>query len=248
MTFCVCSIPKLQSADPAQSSVAQGGVAQSGVAGLAALFLTYRRGGAVLLAPFLNAPELASALEKSAPLFLSEMELMKSAPKCGANGTNEAPEGFSVWGSAAMGFAVALSSSTTAEQLSNMYNACLHQWATEQVQEAQVHTLCVGVGPGSFTGLRLGCAFANGLAMAHARALIALPCPVFGQPESEFSHFVTFDDILAALAFYRKGLGKEVSSFIPAYGSEPGPVLKLQAQKALEHRELEQKSRTGVEE
>ena len=196
---------------------------------LAALFLTYRRGGAVLVAPLLENATLADTLQNlSTSLHTGQItQGSASASTPVALAAPSASASFSVWGSVEAGFAVALSHSTTAEQLSNMYNACLTLW---NVPDRNVATLCVGVGPGSFTGLRLGCAFANGLAMVHHRRLVAVPCPVKGQPEAEFSQFVTFDDILGALTFLKVGQGLEVATFVPAYGSEPGPVLKLQEQ------------------
>lgn len=183
-----------------------------------ALFLTFRRGGAVYLSAKLQPQEIVKneKVIKSAQLSL----------EIGA----EPSQNFLVWGSLGQGFSVAVSHSTTAEQLSNMYNSCLNSM---QISDSQVQTLAVGVGPGSFTGLRLGCAFANGLSILHNRRLVALPCPTSGQLGTDFSQFVTFDDIVEALHLFMQGAGHEVSTFVPQYGAEPGPVIKLREAEAL---------------
>lgn len=157
--------------------------------------------------------------------------------------------------------ACAFSNTTTAEQLDAMYKACLR---SAVLNEADVTTLVLGTGPGSFTGLRLGAAYANGLAfgrartgglwaigtfpLAPARAVLAgrgldgVACArVLGATEEDsdqrdaYASLVSPFDLLAALFLcaVHNPDGSDprsavrVDSFVPAYGREPGPVLKL---------------------
>lgn len=142
-------------------------------------------------------------------------------------------------------YAVAIGETTTAEVLSKMYNAVLSSCAKD---DDDVKNLGVGVGPGSFTGLRLGCAFANGLQIGRQRQLYALtnlllkdlalacqnmpfdsvfwekPLPVVG--DDEFAVPVTLMDLLYSILGWSRA--QAVNELQPAYGRLPGPVLKLQ--------------------
>lgn len=142
-------------------------------------------------------------------------------------------------------YAVAFGETTTAEVLSKMYNAVLSSCARG---DGDIKNLSVGVGPGSFTGLRLGCAFANGLQIGRKRQLFALsnlllkdlavasqampfPSPFWDKPlpvvgDDEFAVPVTLMDFLYALLGW--SCAQTVDVLHPAYGRLPGPVLKLQ--------------------
>ncbi|WP_186645258.1 hypothetical protein [Fluviispira vulneris] len=134
----------------------------------------------------------------------------------------------------------------TAENLFHLYTKTLERFS---IKSHEIKTLLVGTGPGSFTGLRLGCAFANGLKMGLPINL--LPVKTFLTPElleicrkmsvehefieqlgdyqedDESTGFVTFFDLLASLLHARNEDRIFVDSLIPEYGREPGPVIKL---------------------
>ncbi|KAB8033179.1 hypothetical protein [Fluviispira multicolorata] len=134
----------------------------------------------------------------------------------------------------------------TAENLFKLYSKTLERFS---LKSQEIKTLLVGVGPGSFTGLRLGSAFANGMKMGSPLNL--LPVKTFLTPEllqmcrkmsveSEFveqlgeyeeedesTGFVTFFDLLASLLQTRIDNREFVESLVPEYGREPGPVIKL---------------------
>lgn len=157
------------------------------------------------------------------------------------------------------GIVAAIGATTTAEHLTLMYQRCLAEAAISDLHVAHV---VMGIGPGSFTGLRLGCAFANGLALGRERVLWNLPCaqaavlekcfaeanfeapfflPSQGLPQrtlssaltqgDESSLLVSSVDLMAAwAAVLGMGPGVEKSAegaFVPQYGKEPSPVIKL---------------------
>lgn len=147
-------------------------------------------------------------------------------------------------------FFYAVCEGLTAENLSHLYKKLLHHAG---LSDERVGQLCVVVGPGSFTGLRLGCAFANGLAFGRKRPLVALDqnmdiqvlnrlkAPLenvastfWGQPSSDaddpFATFVSFGDLYVALRAWECGAGQLVDVLEPHYGREPTPVLKLKQQ------------------
>ncbi len=159
-------------------------------------------------------------------------------------------EPLSVYG--APGFALALSRATTAEYLSDMYIRVLKETG---LKEECVENLVLGIGPGSFTGLRIGCAFANGLSRGRKRRLFGVPCVslsgikdatvVLGTYEAWKSDFAVLElgkdesfapigllDGIAALAKMASGEAHFAEELEPFYGKEPGPVIKLRAQEA----------------
>lgn len=120
---------------------------------------------------------------------------------------------------------LALCAEKTAENLCALYEFCLYELGLKKSK-----TLAVGIGPGSFTGLRLGCAFANGLKLGDPHyQLLSVPTAFTAKHNS-----VTLDDLMEAqnkikiLIESQKVLFQE--TFIPEYGREPGPVLKLREQ------------------
>ncbi len=133
----------------------------------------------------------------------------------------------------------------TAENLLNLYHFVLSHFKNETIQN-----VVVGIGPGSFTGLRLGCAFANGLHLSQKNQLYAAPTLLRSQFLSlldnnevlikEFfnelgeyrelddaSGFVTFFDLFYASHQIHNGTVILSDTLVPLYGREPTPVLKL---------------------
>lgn len=135
----------------------------------------------------------------------------------------------------------------TAENLCDLYFHCLTQM---NLKNSEIETLIVGVGPGSFTGLRLGCAFANGLHLGHPVSLLPLATKLVSDMlalttnmkfeslfknqlgeydvEDESTGYITFFDLMQAL-FQMSAMQKEdsVESLTPNYGKDPGPLAKL---------------------
>lgn len=141
----------------------------------------------------------------------------------------------------------AICSGLTAENLSSLYAGVLSQRNTT---DAQVNTVAVVVGPGSFTGLRLGCAFANGLMLGRRRVLVAVGLDenagaagafapsvwagFAGQPSADaddpYATSVSFADLHGALCAWANGRGQLVDVLEPHYGRDPTPVIKLRQQ------------------
>ncbi len=144
----------------------------------------------------------------------------------------------------------AVSSGLTAENLADLYRSALDFLGCE---DPSVTALGVVSGPGSFTGLRLGCAFANGLALGRSRELwsvagvppdqIRTLCaaiesraqPAFWgevSPEADdpFAVPTAFADLLVHLQNWAHGQAERVDVLEPVYGREPTPVLKLRQQ------------------
>jgi hypothetical protein len=135
----------------------------------------------------------------------------------------------------------------TAENLFAIYKETLQK---SSLYPSDVKTLIVGIGPGSFTGLRLGCAFVNGMKLASV-GMKLLPVSTFLTPkllkickenfceeecikqlgdyqlEDESTGYITFFDLAACLFHAKDEKRQFVDSLSPEYGKEPGPVLKL---------------------
>lgn len=194
------------------------------------LVLTHRRGAAVLLLRGQDAVSIQDV--KSAVLDSVVSEKFDGF-------------GMATWKDAAL----ALSFSTTAEVLRSMYLKVLEHQA---LKDEHIENIIFGEGPGSFTGLRLGAAFLNGLALGRPRKLWQVPCPlrkdvlehfekqsfvnddlkvVFEgfKDGDEFDHHVNVFDV--ALVLENAVMAKAVSVLVPEYGRLPGPVLKLAFQK-----------------
>jgi tRNA N6-adenosine threonylcarbamoyltransferase len=135
----------------------------------------------------------------------------------------------------------------TAENLFAIYQKSLHE---SSLSSHEVKTLIVGVGPGSFTGLRLGCAFVNGMKIA-STGMNLLPVSTYLTPdllsicrensceeecikqlgdyhlEDESTGYITFFDLIVCLLKAKEEKRNFIDSLAPEYGREPGPVLKL---------------------
>ncbi|MEN9809592.1 MAG: hypothetical protein RLZZ488_1159 [Pseudomonadota bacterium] len=145
------------------------------------------------------------------------------------------------------GFFYATCAGLTAENLAELYRFAL---ASLECHDAAVDVLGVVEGPGSFTGLRLGCAFVNGLKIGRNRDLYAIgglhpaevrqrcsslaaECrPAFFSAESAeaddpFAVPAAFADLLAHLENWQRGSARSVAVAEPAYGRDPTPVIKL---------------------
>lgn len=225
------------------------------------LLLTHRRGGVVLAVDLQKLQKLSTNSPVSS--FAHELALF-----FGENSNEKWKEFLIDWilslrekvhqGTQAVemlcshGVVLALSRATTAEFLADMY---MRSVASMGWTDAQVENVVLGAGPGSFTGLRIGCAFANGLMQGKARALWAMPCvPLASIRESALRHemyelwhpdfaiieagkdesFAPMGLLDAAVAIAK--IGCECCEFTtelePNYGKEPGPVIKLRAQEA----------------
>ena len=157
-------------------------------------------------------------------------------------------EPFPVWVDS--GFVVAKSPSTTAEYLSNLYSTVVAELG---LVETEVENVCVTVGPGSFTGLRIGCAFANGLSRGRPRSLWGLPCvsqaiirdacislnwyedwkndfEVIERGQDESFAPVGLLDAVACIGALGTCETRLDEILHPRYGKEPGPVIKLREQ------------------
>jgi hypothetical protein len=139
----------------------------------------------------------------------------------------------------------------TAEHLSSLYKQGLDLLG---LVDQDITNIFIGIGPGSFTGLRLGASFVNGLQLGRPRHLYPFHTLLLSdflklseetgleakalQELGEFnegddsSGFVTFYDLLYAfpqMSF--KATFESVPFIEPHYGKECGPVLKLRANK-----------------
>lgn len=216
------------------------------------LLLTHKRRGAVVLFPS-GAPSFGGAIEAAVfARFGSAAVEGTSAYACAVECAfeSDAHGRYLVHG----GLVAGIGKDDTAEVLASLYAAVLTRAG---MTDAGVETLAVGVGPGSFTGLRLGCAFGNGLLLGRPRRALAVDTPgvegaqaplaslsarglascvlglLGGEPprdDDPFSAPVSLADALAVAHALDRGGGEEVSEFSPRYGREPGPVLKLRSQ------------------
>jgi len=115
----------------------------------------------------------------------------------------------------------------TAESLCDLFYALL---LGRECGVAELKSIAMGVGPGSFTGLRLGCAFANGMALALPLQLLSFQTQYDEQNREEWIGYGDIQHAALALCAARFELldkDGERNFFVPAYGRLPTPVLKL---------------------
>lgn len=135
----------------------------------------------------------------------------------------------------------------TAENLYNLYQFSLQ---LAGFSTTELSTCAVGIGPGSFTGLRLGCAFSNGIKLGNPEVNLIpvttyLTTDLLEKCEQIFSTdsckeqlgefavddestgFITFYDLYFCLIKLIQENKLAVDSLIPEYGRQPGPVIKM---------------------
>lgn len=137
----------------------------------------------------------------------------------------------------------------TAENLSNLFEFCGTHFES---LNSKKFDLILGTGPGSFTGLRLGCAFANGLNFGNnaPQKLFSVSTPLitdllvkfgsnqelinsFFQELGEYhkndpaSGYVTFFDLFYIFQQILENKIAACSNFMPVYSKTTAPVLNL---------------------
>jgi hypothetical protein len=145
----------------------------------------------------------------------------------------------------------AVSSGLTAENLSRLYSDSL---GLIGISDDRIAAIGVAVGPGSFTGLRLGTAFANGLSLGRQRTLWAITShtnasdvehlksqqglileefwgEVSGDEQDPFAVPLSFVDLYLSLRQWGCGHAEVVERLEPRYGRDPTPVIKLRQQR-----------------
>lgn len=147
-------------------------------------------------------------------------------------------------------FTVSFCNSGTAEYLCEMY----HQMLTIiKIKDSDIKNIYVSEGPGSFTGLRLGSAFVNGLNRGLKRNLFMIKSisliqiydlikmtDLYFKYKNDFNFIleqkdesfapVTLWDLLISIIDIINNTIKKTEEIIPVYGKEPEPVLKLKAE------------------
>jgi len=210
-----------------------------------AIFLTHRRGALILLATFQE--EGLRAMPSKTPVsFQSDFQYTL----CSLLLQQEALENVEISHPL---FQLSLTTHPTAENLHHMYQNLLKQ---AHLKDKDVSHFIFGIGPGSFTGLRIGCAFINGLHKGLSRQLWTTPCGTVESLEPLLNSFENFFPILDSwkneicilkeakdesrsrlslldLLFVMtcKPLCVLEGELTPAYGKEPGPVIKLRAER-----------------
>ena len=135
----------------------------------------------------------------------------------------------------------------TAENLSHLYIDSLAQLG---ILDQQISMVGVLVGPGSFTGLRLGTAFANGLNFGRERQLwaiesqsvresppqeLVMDSQFWGEDSTDehdpYAVTLAFGDLYLSLQQWSQGRARLVAHLEPQYGRDPTPVIKLRQQK-----------------
>ena len=140
----------------------------------------------------------------------------------------------------------------TTEHLAQLYT---HALKSCQLTDNDISHIIIGEGPGSFTGLRMGAAFVNGLQLGSPRTLLQIKSLLIPEllildsiypdlqeelgtysEQDDSTGFITFCDILSFLPLLHLKQYSIVGTVVPNYGRECGPVLKLQEKNALKNK------------
>lgn len=145
-------------------------------------------------------------------------------------------------------FLLSRSLGRTAESLLSLYENALKKL---NINDNQVKKIIFGTGPGSFTGLRLGASFVQGLVLGGGKRVYEIPTllyddlvsysPSHSKDEIDTqlclrksydpsSGQITFYDILYSITELEKAFKQEKNNIVLNYGRESTPVLRLTKQ------------------